>query len=278
MTGIFGFNFSKKRIPAENLSVMSFNLSELQVYAYGKKEKNKIWIGRFEKFLKEKGIPDVICLQETREYWMIPVFKKLFGYTHYIKEKETMIFSKYKIAKHGKVVFKKSHNSCVWADIKTPYGVVRFYDTHLQSAGITINMSIGKTMKKKGDQKATWDNIKDAIKLYKQSGAKRAEQSIMVAGHIAQSPHPVILCGDLNDVPNSYVYRVLSKNLKDSFREKGRGFQFTYVSRIPGLRIDNIFVDQSIKVLSHEVPCVELSDHYPVLVNLQIGEKQTINN
>ena len=37
---------------------------------------------------------------------------------------------------------------------------------------------------------------------------------------IDQSPYPVIVCGDLNDVPNSYAYNHIGRGLRNAFVEK----------------------------------------------------------
>ena len=85
-----------------------------------------------------------------------------------------------------------------------------------------------------------------------------------------QKPGNPARATDLNDTPVSYVYQVLSDNLQDSFCERGFGFDFTYAGKIPGLRIDYVFVDDHFKILDHQVPKLELSDHYPVLVRMEM--------
>ena len=43
------------------------------------------------------------------------------------------------------------------------------------------------------------------------------EQADTIAKYIQQSPYPVIVCGDFNDVPGSYAYRTVKGNLQDVF-------------------------------------------------------------
>ena len=73
-----------------------------------------------------------------------------------------------------------------------------------------------------------------------------------------------MLCGDFNDSPNSFAYRVLSKDMKDTFKEAGIGVGQTYYGPISGLRIDFILTDTDIAVESHEVITAKYSDHYPI--------------
>ena len=76
---------------------------------------------------------------------------------------------------------------------------------------------------------------------------------------------PLIIAGDLNNIPDSYFYHQLTANYKDSFMEKGRGRGLTYP--LLSVRIDYQFCSPQMKVLKHEVLKSEFSDHYPVLVS-----------
>ena len=75
------------------------------------------------------------------------------------------------------------------------------------------------------------------------------------------------MCGDFNDTPLSYTYRLMSRGLQDAFREKGRGFYNTF-------RIDYVLVSDDFEVLSYEVPSVEFSDHHPVFVRLKYNSQR----
>jgi endonuclease/exonuclease/phosphatase family metal-dependent hydrolase len=59
---------------------------------------------------------------------------------------------------------------------------------------------------------------------------KRAAQAEKAAEIIAQSPYPVLICGDLNDLPGSYTYTTIRGRLLDAFAQKGRG---PYLLRSP---------------------------------------------
>ena len=52
---------------------------------------------------------------------------------------------------------------------------------------------------------------------------RRAVQADFIKDEINQSPFPVIVCGDFNDVPNSYAYETISEGLQDAFVKKGMG-------------------------------------------------------
>ena len=98
----------------------------------------------------------------------------------------------------------------------------------------------------------------------------RGLEADIIASVISQNQHPAILCGDLNDIPCSYVYFRVRDSLKDVFLEKGLGLGKTYRNMIPVLRIDYIFHDQNISLLGYEKMDVPYSDHEPLMANFSI--------
>ena len=84
---------------------------------------------------------------------------------------------------------------------------------------------------------------------------------------------PVILCGDLNTAPHSFVYKEICKRLKDSqLMLAGHKPSKTWFAGFPLRRIDHIFVTPEFRVNSVQVSHTALdrsaSDHLPVIVNL----------
>jgi endonuclease/exonuclease/phosphatase (EEP) superfamily protein YafD len=49
----------------------------------------------------------------------------------------------------------------------------------------------------------------------------RGAQADILHQKITESPYPVIVCGDFNDVPNSYTYFKVRDDLQDAFLKKG---------------------------------------------------------
>ena len=85
-----------------------------------------------------------------------------------------------------------------------------------------------------------------------------------------KSPYPVIVCGDFNDVPNSYAYHTIGKGLKNAFVEKGSGIGRTFSGISPTLRIDNIFVNPTFDVLQYTRIAKKMSDHFPVFADVEM--------
>ncbi|MFT4204954.1 MAG: endonuclease/exonuclease/phosphatase family protein [Chitinophagaceae bacterium] len=98
------------------------------------------------------------------------------------------------------------------------------------------------------------------------------EQIKMIRAAIDRSKEPVIYCGDMNSVPTSYNYSLMrADNFQDAFLKGGWGIGASFHNIAPTLRIDAIFCDKDrFKVLQSKVVKVDLSDHYPVVADLQL--------
>lgn len=99
---------------------------------------------------------------------------------------------------------------------------------------------------------------------------KRSQQVDRIIGHINETPHRTIICGDFNDTPMSYTYHTLSKNRKDTFEEAGKGFGATFIPVWPLLRIDYLLVPEDSQCITHTILKTQLSDHYPVSAEIII--------
>jgi endonuclease/exonuclease/phosphatase (EEP) superfamily protein YafD len=141
---------------------------------------------------------------------------------------------------------------------------------HLQSNSVT---SLAEEVAMHGNikERETWRHIKGMLGRYWHMAKLRATQAETLSELIAQSPYPVLLAGDLNAVPQSYVYRRAGKGLKDTFRERGWGLGVTYVGYLPGLRIDYIFASGDFNVLDHRRGPRDFSDHRPVSSRLELA-------
>ncbi|MBR1798620.1 MAG: endonuclease/exonuclease/phosphatase family protein [Bacteroidales bacterium] len=90
---------------------------------------------------------------------------------------------------------------------------------------------------------------------------------------VLQCTTPLIVVGDMNDTPASYLYHQFSKHLTDAFIEQGAGTSATYNGGFPRFRIDMVFHNDGFKALSYCRIKSDASDHYPVLVSLSLTGK-----
>lgn len=270
LTNFFGLSLSTGVTSEQAIKIVTFNTSGLGFLADKDTNQHKLNVRNFINELNVNQKLDIFCVQEvTSSKAQQAVGKFNFKYEHKIPYRGTAILSRFPIVKSGEVSFGTRANSCVWADIKIREKIVRVYNVHLKSNRLSTE---AEKLLKKGDiqEKETWSNIKGIFGKFRYTSKIRVEQARKVRDHIVQSPYPVILCGDFNETPQSYVYAMLSEGLCDSFGEKGFGLGSTYSGSIPALRIDFILTDPRLRVLDCEILKEEYSDHYPVVTKIEI--------
>lgn len=252
--------------------------TSIKVMTYNTQSGNIHMNKTYEEFIEliSSSNPDIICFQEINiEY---KTFKTVLEkYPHYCERPGQSILSKYPMEKFGDLKLEKirTGNGTLWADINIEGEKIRVYNLHLHSNKITsevneLSENIGLD---ELNDKENWTVTKGILSQVKHAAKIRAEQSITVKKSINASPYPVVICGDFNDPPQSYTYRKLSENLKDTFIEAGKGLGFTFNGNIPFLKIDYIFVSPEIHVSSTKNISSKLSDHKPVVSMLVLPIK-----
>ena len=98
----------------------------------------------------------------------------------------------------------------------------------------------------------------------------RGEQANIVKNKLAESHYPTIICGDFNDVPNSYTYHHIKQNFQDAFLEKDFGIGRTYNALASTLRIDYILCDKNFSVQQFDMVDENLSDHILLVADLKL--------
>ncbi len=250
----------KSQAPRNSVTIVTHNLGLL---FYGKKvneAQTDSIAGAYAAFLKKNGVPDIICTQETRGTFY-PLLGKYLGYDQRFNlKKGTVILSRFPIKAGGEVSFGKTSNSTLWANIELPGGkIVRVYNVHLQSNKVT------KDAEKVIEDPQNLDEISKVMNKVGGATSIRAEQAERLREHILDCPYPVIICGDFNDTPNSFVYHHIGDGLTDTFEERGFGVGSTFAGSLPLLRIDYILIDPGFQTYQCRVVRDNTwSDHYPV--------------
>lgn len=254
------------------LSIMTFNCHGLR----DRNNDNKRFSFNELKSLTQLEKLDILCLQEflfIRE--LSPYISKIkeqtnLPYHFYDSEHGLILFSAYPILDQGATYFGNRANGFQFVDIKTKNKTIRIYNVHLQSNQVT---GTAAKVAKEGNlkEKETRSAIKSMLRRYRSATKKRALQAGIIQKHMEESPHPVVLCGDLNDVPQSYAYKKIASNLKDGFKKKGNGLGFTFLGDIPGLRIDYILASPELKFNGYKHGALYFSDHVPVVGNIRLN-------
>lgn len=213
---------------------------------------------------------DVLCIQEYMEHSgdkeNSKSYKEYFNYMTTGRD-DMVIFSRFPIKKTNTIDFQHTNNSAMWADIDVNGKMVRVFNVHLETTGFNRTLHKAAKMEMQGSHIEENALIKAIYGNYTLGMIVRAGQANMVAQEIRKSDYPVILCGDFNDVPYSYVYNTMKGNLVDGFKECGEGFMYTFRGK-KMVRIDYIFHDESLSGESYYKQNLSYSDHYPVFMKI----------
>ena len=219
--------------------------------------------------------PDIICLQEFHisdaknirsllrkrmsdyhaEYYMFPTSNGAFG---------NVTLSRIPVKDKGMIKFDGSANLAIYTDYEFNDRKFRVYNCHFESYNISMS-GLLKAMAKR--DKTVFSETGNKMK---RSITRRPKQVDRVFSDIEKCPVDAFVCGDFNDNPMSYTYYRMTRGRKDAFVEAGDGFGATYASLWPVLRIDYILFPEKFKAVSHEIPRVPYSDHYPVITEIAL--------
>ncbi len=238
--------------------------------------------------LIEEQDADIVCLQEfgfynrnsrLNEKDILTRFYIKYPYRHlwYKNQRGDMswgvaTFSKYPIIKKRKVNYASAYNVSIYSDIVINGDTLRLFNNHLESNKFTLGDM--KRYKELSDnfnsEKLRSVTEKMSTKL-SSAYRVRAKQAQIIAEEIAQSPYPVVACGDFNDVPQSYAYHTIAKNMTDIIIATKWGYHYTFHSNGILVNIDHVLASKNrIIPLSSNIIHIDYSDHYPVLAEFQI--------
>lgn len=281
--GFVQFDFSSKEPSNKDIKVMSYNSMLFDLYNWSKNTQSRNIILNT---LYEEN-PDILCLQEfytseqKGDFNNIDTVKNLLTAKNFHVEYTTTLrqfdhwgiatFTKYPIIRKGKIDFNTSANNiCIYTDILIKKDTVRIYNMHLQSISFTKAdyKFIDQIQNDSIDAKDEVEKSKNILRRLKRAFVKRAKQAEVIAAHIQACPYKVILCGDFNDTPASFVYNTIRGDLEDAFIESGSGFEQTYAGKFPRFRIDYILYSKDFKSKDYHHLTETLTDHYPIVTYL----------
>lgn len=261
------FQWNERSADVSGITLLSFNAMYFN-QNWGSDEGEKV--GNSIEWAKSNP-SDIKCFQEFQQDYTtasrntLKIISQEGSYHHYYysfgnnrkRSNGLAIFSKFPIINEGIAFDNKNHNGSIFVDLKINKDTIRVYNIHLES----MNIPAGQLSDPKGIKR----HYRDTIKKLKSGIVMRAKQVEILKEHIQNSPYPVILAGDFNDIPYSYTYFSLKSFLKNSFEEAGRGFGFSYNKVLFFLRIDHIFHDEVFEVKNFKTHSeVDYSDHYPI--------------
>lgn len=280
VTATFAVNFPARNVEKPTFSVLSFNATIFNHRAY-KYLAEDFPVEKTESYEMVEWVlnndADIKCFQEFYNQDTSSLFNtveklaKAGEYDYYFSsntrhwdksEVGIAIFSRFPIIHSGDVTFKEgSINRAAFADIVIYEDTLRFVNVHLESMSLSPHNPIAsKTLDK------TKKNVKTVYYRLSEGLVDRSFQAAIIRDLIDQSPYKVILVGDLNQTPYSYVYNAFKKTMRNAFEQAGNGFGVSYGGNtLFFLRIDNQFYHPGIKAIDYKTHYeMPYSDHYPI--------------
>ncbi|MDX2304533.1 MAG: endonuclease/exonuclease/phosphatase family protein [Microscillaceae bacterium] len=281
LTASFSIGWMGSSTSKKSFGVLSYNVRVFNAYKHLELEKPGTsahminWLSKhpaeikcFQEFYFSKTIPSLNTLHKigkSKKYTYQLVYSESLRFKNqYIG---LALFSKLPVVKSGDFPLNKPWTQRgVFMDILWEKDTLRIINVHLQSLSLDDRSLFD------------WQHISHTYRAYRIAYQKlrngfqsRGQQVDYLEKFILQSPHKIILCGDLNDLPYSYTYQRLKKYFYNAFEVRGSGFNFTYKGKIPFLRIDNQFYSPGIRILHFETLYQHKeSDHFPILANYEL--------
>jgi endonuclease/exonuclease/phosphatase family metal-dependent hydrolase len=234
--------------------------------------------------------PDIACFQEmvasdsfADAINYIPAFLQSLEFKDYYYSYNSKInfdskhhygiitFSKYPVINKQTIMwYPNDYNSIIqYVDVVKDGDTCRVFNIHLQSLRFSKE-NLNYIVNPEFEDKEAINQSRNIAGKFKVGFLKRKLQSDHIREEISKSPYKVIVCGDFNDVPNSYAYYTIGKGLQNAFEKKGSGLGRTFSGISPTLRIDNIFTDKAYSITQYTRINKKLSDHFPLFADLEI--------
>jgi len=274
----FPLNATTKLEEHNTVKIMSFNV----MYFDFVKDSEKSGLHPVIEYIANSGA-DIVCLQEVGTDFLHTRLKEkktrkaLKAYRYVLSGSSegrysVVCLSKYPVISCRRINYESLSNSSYRYDFKIDDKTVTVINNHLESNKLNrkekdhytnLIKSAGETEELKTVAKLLGLKVGSATSI-------RAAQARAVSDEVRACGNPVIVCGDFNDIPGSYVYHTIAEGLTDSWVEKGMGWGNTFHENLFLFRIDYILHSPSLKTVEVKVDKVKISDHYPLIATLQL--------
>ncbi|MBR0165540.1 MAG: endonuclease/exonuclease/phosphatase family protein [Prevotella sp.] len=213
---------------------------------------------------------DIACFQEYNDHAgdkrNSDSYKDYFPYSA-VGQSDMVIYSRYPIVNFKNIQFEMTTNSAMWAEVKVNDDIYRVYNAHLETTGINGTLHRAAKQQNKGVDVQSNTLINALYGNYTVGMIARSTQAEILARDMKETEAPIIVCGDFNDVPYSYVYNTMLGDKIDGFKECGSGYMNTFRGK-KNVRIDYIFHSKDMEGITYYKKELSYSDHYPVFMRV----------
>ncbi|QEC68097.1 hypothetical protein FRZ67_12585 [Panacibacter ginsenosidivorans] len=279
-------SFNEKRTDtSNNLRVISWNVRGMYGISNSAytQQRNRTEIAN----LVNKLDADVVCLQEFANIINIKnpddenigLLKKKYPYYYFSEDFKTnsakyfsgtIIFSTHQLISPVKIKYPgRRAESLIYADIVKGGDTIRIFTSHLQSFEFTQE-DYANIEKIKETDAEVLDASESIYSKMKTAFARRSKQAEIVKAELDKTPYASVMCGDFNDVPNSYTYFHIRDKRQDAFLSSAFGIGKSYSALAPTLRIDYIMPDDHFTIDQFEMVDEGLSDHHLLVADISM--------
>lgn len=281
-------SFKKEKKP-ESIRVATWNVARFIEMKQNNNRGSQIRRKMLDEIRSQNA--DIVCLQEffhsydSAWYHNLDYMRDSLNYPYYFYSHDadgdnhftgSVIFSRYPIIDSGLIRYPRPTlpEALMHADIRLKNRIIRVYTTHLQS--LQLGKSDYERIERiKGVEEGLVSNSKTIFSKLKKGVTNRKIQTDIIRQVLGDSPYPVIFCGDLNDIPNSYTYFQIKGDMQDAFLKKGFGIGRTFTAISPTLRIDYIFADRRFRIHQFRRIAKNYSDHYMLVSDIELKTRKS---
>lgn len=291
ITVYFPLHFKKKDIPEDCIKIMTYNVMGFNWDRDEQARDKPIF-----EYMANSGA-DIICMQEfvinnipydTKGVISITEIDKIlsdYPYRSIVRFGKAEGFYSFGVACYSKFPIKATEE----ISINSEFNGVAIYKLDVKGRDVNlINVHLESNRITPEDKQLYKDflgsrdsDLFNAVSqnIHQRLGSaylKRADEAEIVAQVVdSLGDEPIILCGDFNDTPISYVYKtVRGKKLFDSYANTGSGQGISYHKDMFWFRIDYIMHSRDIISYNTDVDKVIFSDHYPLTSYLQFADSE----
>jgi len=280
------YNFNYERPPG-TLRIVTWNVARFVEIRKNNNKGSQVRLKMME-LLKQQNA-DVLCLQEfhtansTRPdfYDNIAYITKELNYPYYYFSWDedgsglfysSIVFSRLPIIDTARTRFPEPTlpEVLLHVDVKFGTDTIRVFTSHLQSVQFN-KLDYDRIDRIRNYEDSVISNSKNIFSKIKTGTNYRSIQARVVRKMIGDSPHPVILCADFNDVPNSYTYFTIRGDMQDAFLTKDFGVGRTFSALSPTLRIDYILASNQLSFTQFNRVTKRYSDHYMLVADVKVN-------
>lgn len=257
----------------ETINLLTYNVMQMQ------KQKNADGSSTnpILDYIKESGA-DIVCLQEYPSGNSM-IKNSLMETYPYMRtcmlnnSNAVACYSRYPVKLIEEIKVESKYNGSAAFKVEYKGKDIPVIVNHLESNKLDAHdKEVYTGMLKSPDENKVKSGSKHLLKKLAEAMAIRGPQADVISEYIEKEYSPyMIVCGDFNDTPVSYVHNKISERLHDAYKEAGFGPGITYNRDFLYFRIDHIMVGDAYKVLKCRVDdSIDASDHYPLRCILEL--------